>query len=79
MESGSSHPPPVPSTTQKWAEDGNATDKTENLTSYTFPRQRLKQVQVDPSREPLVLVACGQSSSLQVAHVVLPVVNERLK
>ena len=33
----------------------------ENLSSYTFPRQRLNQVQNDSSRDPLVLVACGQS------------------
>lgn len=37
----------------------SAAGAAENLSTYTFPRGRLNQVQIDPSREPLVLVACG--------------------
>ncbi len=67
IQSGSSHslPTPLPSEAPKVAEDGKAAEEAENLATYTFPRQRLKQVQVDPSREPLVLVACGQSCPSQ--------------
>lgn len=35
---------------------------TRDPSNYVFPRQRLKQVQSDSSRELLVLVACGKAS-----------------
>ena len=45
--------------TQQIGETLQAAGAAENLSTYAFPQQRLKQVQNDSSREPLVLVACG--------------------
>lgn len=47
--------------TQKTGEAPSAVGAAEDLSTYTFSRRRLNPVQKDSSREPLVLVACGQS------------------
>ena len=36
---------------------------------YTFPRTKLKQKLKDPSRQPLVLVACGSFSPITYLHL----------
>ncbi|ROT37167.1 nicotinamide mononucleotide adenylyltransferase [Sodiomyces alkalinus F11] len=36
---------------------------------YTFPTIRLRQQQNDPSRDPLVLVACGSFSPIHYVHL----------
>lgn len=47
--------------TQQIGETQHVTAAAENLSTYNFSRQRLRQAQTDSSREPLVLVACGLS------------------
>jgi nicotinamide mononucleotide adenylyltransferase len=37
--------------------------------NYTFPRHRLRLSQNDPTRTPLVLVACGSFSPLTFLHL----------
>jgi len=36
---------------------------------YTFPRQRLKPVLEDASKQPIVLVACGSFSPITYLHL----------
>lgn len=61
IASRDSLPPKGLPETQQIGETGHAAGAAEGLSTYKFPRQRLKQVQTDSSREPLVLVACGLS------------------
>jgi len=42
---------------------------TQTLTNYRFPTHRLKPRQSDPSRTPLVLVACGSFSPITYLHL----------
>jgi len=39
------------------------------MDSYTFPTERLKRRMDDPSRTPLVLIACGSFSPLTFLHL----------
>lgn len=39
------------------------------LESYSFPRNRLRLVQNDPTKTPLVLVACGSFSPITYLHL----------
>ena len=39
------------------------------MDSYTFPTHRLKQQISDPSRTPLVLIACGSYSPITFLHL----------
>ncbi|TAQ87080.1 hypothetical protein B7494_g4602 [Chlorociboria aeruginascens] len=41
----------------------------QTLQNYTFPRHRLKLSQSDPSKKPLVLVACGSFSPITYLHL----------
>ncbi|KAL8733689.1 MAG: hypothetical protein Q9181_003486 [Wetmoreana brouardii] len=40
-----------------------------DLDNYTFPRSRLRQVMLDPSKTPLLLVACGSFSPITYLHL----------
>jgi len=42
---------------------------TQTLDNYTFPRHRLRLTQRDPSKQPLVLVACGSFSPITYLHL----------
>ncbi|RDW75185.1 putative nicotinamide mononucleotide adenylyltransferase [Coleophoma cylindrospora] len=42
---------------------------TQTLQTYSFPRHRLRLTQNDPSRTPLVLVACGSFSPITYLHL----------
>lgn len=40
-----------------------------NPSAYTFPNHRLKKVMKDPSKTPLLLVACGSFSPITYLHL----------
>lgn len=40
-----------------------------DLLNYTFPRARLRQCMKDPSKTPLLLVACGSFSPITYLHL----------
>ena len=42
---------------------------TQTLDNYAFPRHRLRLSQNDPSRTPLVLIACGSFSPVTFLHL----------
>lgn len=42
---------------------------TETLANYHFPTNRLKSRQSDPTKTPLVLVACGSFSPITYLHL----------
>ena len=42
---------------------------TEHMEGYTFPADRLKPVMDDPSKTPLLLVACGSFSPITFLHL----------
>jgi nicotinamide mononucleotide adenylyltransferase len=48
---------------------GTASVSTLTLSNYRFPTHRLKSRQSDPSRTPLVLVACGSFSPITYLHL----------
>jgi nicotinamide mononucleotide adenylyltransferase len=39
------------------------------MDTYTFPDSRLKRVMSDPSKTPLLLVACGSFSPITYLHL----------
>lgn len=41
----------------------------QTLDTYTFPRHRLRLTQTDPTKTPLVLVACGSFSPVTYLHL----------
>ena len=41
----------------------------EQLEAYSFPQDRLKRVMNDPSKTPLLLVACGSFSPITYLHL----------
>ena len=48
---------------------GEATPSQANELGYSFPRSRLKQAMSDPSKTPLLLVACGSFSPITYLHL----------
>ncbi|MCJ1452297.1 hypothetical protein MMC28_002639 [Mycoblastus sanguinarius] len=51
------------------ANEGAATPLPTSLVEYTFPVHRLQQRSSDPSKTPLVLVACGSFSPVTFLHL----------
>jgi nicotinamide mononucleotide adenylyltransferase len=42
---------------------------TQSASTYSFPRHRLRLIQTDPTRKPLVLIACGSFSPITYLHL----------
>jgi nicotinamide mononucleotide adenylyltransferase len=42
---------------------------TQTVQNYSFPRNRLRLTQRDPTKTPLVLVACGSFSPITYLHM----------
>ncbi|KAF2091171.1 nicotinamide mononucleotide adenylyltransferase 3 [Saccharata proteae CBS 121410] len=61
--------PPSPQQNVAPAEGGQDGLAQESLSNYNFPTQRLKKTLSDPSRTPLVLVACGSFSPITYLHL----------
>ena len=47
----------------------DAANNTDPLANYQFPSERLSRVLRDPSKTPIVLVACGSFSPLTYLHL----------
>lgn len=49
--------------------DADNTVSTQTMGTYAFPTHRLKRVMSDPSKTPLILVACGSFSPITYLHL----------
>ena len=49
-----------PDTLSQDQNNGSAWKEADELATYSLPRRRLKHGMGDPSKDPLILVACGK-------------------